>query len=89
MLFPALRAEHPELGGVIDKLMQDHAMLAHLLASLHTAAERRDDAASIERHLDGIAAIMESHFRFEEREVLEPLRAIVLDADVDSVLGPL
>ncbi|PRA81899.1 hemerythrin domain-containing protein [Microbacterium sp. MYb66] len=89
MLFPALREEHPELGGIIDKLMQDHSMLAHLLASLRTAAERGDDAASIGRHLDGIAAIMESHFRFEEREILEPLRAIVVDGDVKSVLGPL
>lgn len=88
-LFPALRAEHPELGGIIDKLMQDHSMLAHLLASLRTAAERGDDAASIGGHLDGIAAIMESHFRFEEREILEPLRAIVLDRDVQTVLGPL
>lgn len=88
-LFPALRAEHPELGGIIDKLMQDHSMLAHLLASLRTAAERGDDAASIGRHVDGIAAIMESHFRFEEREILTPLRALTLDGDVRTVLGPL
>ncbi|PRB15989.1 hemerythrin domain-containing protein [Microbacterium sp. MYb62] len=88
-LFPALRAEHPELGGIIGKLMQDHSMLAHLLASLRTAAERGDDAASIGRHVDGIAAIMESHFRFEEREILTPLRALTLDGDVRTVLGPL
>lgn len=88
-LFPALRAEHPELGGVIDKLMQDHSMLAYLLASLRSAAERGDDAAAIGGHLDGIAAIMESHFRFEEREILEPLRALTLDDDVKTVLGPL
>lgn len=88
-LFPTLRAEHPELGGVIDKLMQDHSMLAHLLASLRAAAERGDDAVAIGGHLDGIAAIMESHFRFEEREILAPLRAIGLDADVQTVLGPL
>ncbi|PRB59738.1 hemerythrin domain-containing protein [Microbacterium sp. MYb45] len=89
MLFPALRTEHPELGGVIDKLMQDHSMLAHLLGSLRTAAERGDDAPTIAGHLDGIAAIMESHFRFEEREILEPLRALALDGDVKTVLGPL
>ncbi|WP_396659086.1 hemerythrin domain-containing protein [Microbacterium oxydans] len=88
-LFPSLRAEHPELGGVIDKLMQDHSMLAHLLASLRSAAERGDDSATIGAHLDGIAAIMESHFRFEEREILEPLRTLTLDDDVKSVLGPL
>ncbi|MFJ2550816.1 hemerythrin domain-containing protein [Microbacterium sp. NPDC087591] len=87
-LFPALRAEHPELDGVIDKLMQDHAMLSHLLSALRTAAERDEDAASIARHLDGIGAIMESHFRFEEREILAPLRALSLDRDVTDVLGP-
>lgn len=88
-LFPALRAERPELGGIIDKLTQDHSMLAHLLSALRTAAERGDDAASIGQHLDGIAAIMESHFRFEEREILGPLRALALDDDVQRVLGPL
>lgn len=88
-LFPALRAERPELAGVIDKLMQDHSMLTHLLGELRRAVE--DDAGRdvLERHLDGVGAIMESHFRFEEREILEPLRALRLDAEVPAVLGPL
>lgn len=88
-LFPALRAEHPELGDVIDKLMQDHSMLAHLLGALRTAAEAGESRETIERHLDGIGAIMESHFRFEEREILTPLRALHLDRTVPEVLGPL
>ncbi|WEK62367.1 MAG: hemerythrin domain-containing protein [Candidatus Microbacterium colombiense] len=87
-LFPALRVEHPELGDVIDKLMQDHAMLSHLLGALRAAAERDEDAVSIGRHLDGIGAIMESHFRFEEREILAPLRSLALDRPVTDVLGP-
>lgn len=88
-LFPALRAEHPQLSGMIDKLMQDHSMLSHLLGSLREAAERHEDPATIERHLDGIGAIMESHFRFEEREILEPLRTLTLEGEVAEVLGPL
>lgn len=88
-LFPELRREHPELGDTIDKLMQDHSMLSHLLGTLRGAAEREEDAATLGRHLDGIGAIMESHFRFEEREILAPLRALVLDRDVAEVLGPL
>jgi hemerythrin-like domain-containing protein len=88
-LFPALRAEHPELDAAIDKLMQDHSMLSHLLADLRAAAERDDDAETIERHLDGIGAIMESHFRFEERQILEPLRALTLDREIAQALGPL
>lgn len=41
------------------------------------------------RHLDGIGAIMESHFRFEERRLLTVLEALALDADPRDVLGPL
>ncbi|MFB7251457.1 hemerythrin domain-containing protein [Microbacterium sp. NPDC056234] len=88
-LFPALREEHPELGGTIDKLMQDHSMLSHLLAGLRHAVESGESAAAIERHLDGVGAIMESHFRFEEREILEPLRTLTVDATVKDALGPL
>lgn len=88
-LFPALRAEHPELGDKIDKLMQDHSMLSHLLGALRGAVESGADAETIEGHLDGVNAIMESHFRFEEREILEPLRTLALDASVHEVLGPL
>lgn len=88
-LFPALRAEHPELGDKIDKLMQDHSMLSHLLGALSGAVESDADAETIEGHLDGVNAIMESHFRFEEREILEPLRTLALDASVHEVLGPL
>ncbi|KQR39136.1 hemerythrin domain-containing protein [Microbacterium sp. Leaf159] len=88
-LFPALREEHPEFGDVIDKLMQDHSMLAHLLGALRTAVESGESAETIERHLDGVGAIMESHFRFEEREILTPLRALHLDRAVPDVLGPL
>ncbi len=88
-LFPALRAEHPELGGIVDKLEQDHSMLSHLLGALRHAVDSGEDADSLSRHLDGIGAIMESHFRFEEREILEPLRSLALDADVSDVLGPL
>ncbi|GAT72281.1 putative hemerythrin HHE cation binding domain protein [Microbacterium sp. HM58-2] len=88
-LFPALRTEHPELGGVIDKLMQDHSMLSHLLGGLRHAVESGESRDSIERHLDGVGAIMESHFRFEEREILAPLRALTLAGSVQDVLGPL
>ncbi|WP_433586211.1 hemerythrin domain-containing protein [Microbacterium hydrocarbonoxydans] len=88
-LFPALRAEHPELGDKIDKLMQDHSMLSHLLGALRSAVESGADAEVVEGHLDGVNAIMESHFRFEEREILQPLRTLTLDADVHEVLGPL
>lgn len=32
---------------------------------------------------------MESHFRYEERQLLSVLETLELSADVDAVLGPL
>lgn len=88
-LFPELRSERPELAPVIEKLMQDHAMLAHLLSSFREAAERESEPADLHRHLDGIAAIMESHFAYEERQLLAPLAALRSDEPVSRLLGPL
>ncbi|PJJ63823.1 hemerythrin domain-containing protein [Compostimonas suwonensis] len=88
-LFPALVAEHPQLAPVVEKLVQDHSMLSHLLGALRTALDRRDGAAEITSHLDGIGAIMESHFRYEERQILEPLRSLRLTGDPADALGPL
>ena len=88
-LFPQLRAQRPELGDAIDKLMQDHSMLSYLLASLRAAVEAGEDRDSLSRHLDGISAIMESHFAYEEREILAPLAALRSDTSTTAMLGPL
>jgi hypothetical protein len=45
--------------------------------------------AELNRHLEGVAAIMESHFRYEERQLLTVLETLALDADPHAVLGPL
>lgn len=41
------------------------------------------------RHLEGVAAIMESHFRYEERHLLAVLETRALDALPQDDLGPL
>jgi hypothetical protein len=41
------------------------------------------------RHLDGLSAIMESHFRYEERQLLDALSELRLEADPHALLGPL
>lgn len=46
-------------------------------------------AGVIALHLQGLAAIMESHFRFEERELEPLLDRLQLEADPGSVFGPL
>jgi hemerythrin-like domain-containing protein len=88
-LFPAIAAAHPELRDTLRNLEQDHSMIAHLLGGLQSAVDRAAGPAELDRHLEGIAAIMESHFRYEERQLLTVLETLDLTADVGSVFGPL
>lgn len=88
-LFPAIAAEHPELRPVLRALQQDHSMIAHLLGGLRTAVDRRASPDELDRHLEGVAAVMESHFRYEERQLLTVLDTLDLATGPEGVLGPL
>jgi hypothetical protein len=88
-LFPAIAAAHPDLAPTLRKLEQDHSMIAHLIAALEAAAERGVPPIELNTHLKGIAAIMESHFRYEERELHTVLTTLALTAAPSDVLGPL
>ena len=87
-LFPELSARHPALRPAIAKLEQDHQMIASLLTDFDHALTTPDSPSELSLHLDGIAAIMESHFRYEERQLLDALSTFDLAADPRSVLGP-
>ena len=85
-MFSALLRERPDLAATIAKLVEDHGMIASILAQLREladkAADSRDLAAeSIGRELDGLAAIMESHFRYEERTISDALDDGVSDTN--------
>lgn len=87
MLFPAIEAAHPELAPVLRALEQDHSMIAHLLGGLQNAVDSQAPPDELDRHLEGIAAIMESHFRYEERQLLTVLEALDLVSEVEAALG--
>lgn len=88
-LFPAIEAAHPHLAPVLRSLEQDHSMIAHLLGELSAATDRSAPVAELSMHLDGIAAIMATHFLYEERQLLHVLETLELDNAVSEVLGPL
>jgi hypothetical protein len=85
-LFPAVAAAQPELRETLRKLEEDHALIAGLVDELRAATEGAT-AEGLGSRLDGIAAIMESHFRYEERQLLAVLDTLALDADPGEVLG--
>jgi hemerythrin-like domain-containing protein len=88
-LFPRLSAHDPALRPTIVKLWQDHELIASLLTQFDQAVSSDAPPAELSLQLDGVAAIMESHFRYEERQLLGPLSALELDTDPHTVLGPL
>lgn len=88
-LFPAIAAAHPELRDTLARLQQDHSMIGHLISGLQASVDAGESPSELDRHLEGIAAIMESHFRYEERQLLGVLETLALDADPAAVLGPL
>jgi hemerythrin-like domain-containing protein len=89
LLFPALVEQNPEVARVVRMLQQDHDMIATLLTRFDAAVRSTESPASLAHHLEGFAAIMESHFRFEERELEPLLDELELQADPDAVFGPL
>ncbi|MCK9793970.1 hemerythrin domain-containing protein [Isoptericola sp. 4D.3] len=93
-VFTALLQLRPDLAGVVAELQRDHTMLDHLLAGLASAVDAGADAATLERHLDGIDAVMETHFRYEEKRLVEALDEPALAAALAgtgrrTALGPL
>ncbi|WP_426247401.1 hemerythrin domain-containing protein [Nocardioides sp. LHG3406-4] len=88
-LFPAVLAGHPELEPVLMKLRQDHSMIEHLLGAFRAAVDARADPAALLGHVEGIEAVMESHFGYEERQLLGVLETTSLDAEPGDVFGPL
>nr|WP_281496660.1 hemerythrin domain-containing protein [Ornithinimicrobium sp. F0845] len=88
-LFPAIAAAHPELADTLRYLEQDHSTMNHLIGGLQKALGANAPPDELERHLDGLGAIMESHFAYEERQLLSVLETLKLRADPAEVLGPL
>ena len=73
-LFAELLRVRPDLRDVLGKLAEDHQLIAGLLVAVRDLAEEAAGAPeerrlAIRRELGGLAAIMESHFGYEERAI--------------------
>ncbi len=74
--FPALAKRFPELAPVIGKMAEDHVWISGILARVEALAGELADTGTSPRlagELDGLAAIAESHFSFEERRIAAAL----------------
>ena len=73
-MFAELLDARPDLAPAIRNLIDDHAAIAAILSQVRalTAQAKTTPAQSLpklHRELDGLAAIMESHFGYEERAI--------------------
>ncbi|WP_448641831.1 hemerythrin domain-containing protein [Geodermatophilus sp. URMC 63] len=74
--FPALAERFPELAPVLEKTAEDHGWITGILARVEELAGELAAAGTSPRlavELDGLAAIVESHFSFEERRIADAL----------------
>lgn len=89
-LFPRLRERNPELAPVLDNLTRDHRMIAHLLGELRRAMATGDPPEDLRRHLNGIEAVMTTHFRYEEKRLVAVLDGLDLGSTPPpAIFGPL
>ncbi|MET8953322.1 hemerythrin domain-containing protein [Streptomyces sp. NPDC004393] len=77
-MFTQLLRERPDLAATVANLREDHRMIASVLARVRELADMAAESRgrvqeAIARELEGLAAIMESHFRYEERAISEAL----------------
>jgi hypothetical protein len=78
-VFPVLARRFPELAPVIGKLAEDHELIAGIPARVQEVGIALGGGADGDRllgELDGLAAILESHFSFEERRIAGALNEL-------------
>jgi hypothetical protein len=74
--FPALAQRFPELEPVLEKMAEDHVWISGILARVEELAGELATSGTSPRlagELEGLAAIVESHFSFEERRITAAL----------------
>jgi len=92
--FPLLDRDFPELRPIVEKLKQDHVLVSGLLHNLQRVVDGipaepdEADARRIRGELAGLNAILESHFSFEERRIVDALNSLPAGSGTtESLLG--
>ncbi|WP_326639786.1 hemerythrin domain-containing protein [Streptosporangium sp. NBC_01755] len=83
-VFPALAERFPELRPVLEELEHDHHVVTEILLRLQEllgglgaeAIPDPDGARQVRAELDGLTALLESHFRYEEKKIVAALNAL-------------
>ncbi|WP_433236031.1 hemerythrin domain-containing protein [Streptosporangium sp. CA-135522] len=77
--FPRLAERFPELRPVLDELRRDHRLVEDSLQRLQTLLDGLGQGVNpieVRSELDSLAALMETHFVYEEKRVVSALNAL-------------
>ncbi|GAA4070617.1 hemerythrin domain-containing protein [Actinomadura miaoliensis] len=77
--FPQVAEQFPELRPVLEELRRDHRLVEDSLRRLQALVAELDqaaDPAAVRRELDSLAALMETHFLYEEKRIVAALNAL-------------
>jgi hypothetical protein len=77
--FQALAEQAPELRPVLAELRADHRVVADLLSRIDALLAGAADRRTVRGELDGLAALLESHFGYEERKIVAALNRLAGD----------
>ncbi|WP_051178572.1 hemerythrin domain-containing protein [Nocardia concava] len=87
--FAELGRQFPELTPVLTELREDHVLVANIIRKLNTLLTTLtpNNAPTVQHELSGLAAILESHFRWEERRIVEALNTLATPHPAESLFG--
>jgi hemerythrin-like domain-containing protein len=92
--FRVLAEQFPELRPAIKELERDHHLVAGILRSLQTLlgglvpGTDPAEAQRVRAELDGLAALLESHFVYEEKKLVAALNSLDAQAGTaEDLLG--
>ncbi|WP_245646733.1 hemerythrin domain-containing protein [Microtetraspora niveoalba] len=77
--FPQVAERFPELRPVLEELRRDHRLVDDSLRRLEVLVAELDqetDPAEVRREVDSLAALMETHFVYEEKRIVSALNAL-------------
>ena len=77
--FPELAEQFPELRPVLEELRRDHRLVQDCLQRLQALLDGLDqqrDPVVVRSELDSLAALMETHFTYEEKRIASALNAL-------------
>ncbi|MGR6321247.1 hemerythrin domain-containing protein [Micromonospora soli] len=77
--FRVLAEQVPELRPVLAELSADHTVVASILTRVDKLLADATDGRSVRAELDGLAALLESHFTYEERKLVAALNRLAGD----------